>query len=949
MRYYAATKNRSGKVDPETLNSGQASAESLEKIGGDVPHPGVSPWCAKRGRMMRMLGLVMALFLAWGSMLPAAAQGAVVGRLTDVQGRVDLLKGGKLPATPVQLGTQLESGDVLRSKSLSKAQITLIDNSVITMSPQSRLAIDEFVYNASQQRRQAVIEIFQGLAHVLVNKLFKVDEPDFVVKTHTAVTGVRGTDFGVRLQANGTTILNFSGVTQVANIFPEVGGLDRKISHAAFSFGPPGSPNSVILHDMQGTSVAWGLPPTLPFAVTAEDMKMFKRQLGGSLAGNQQGQAQGQGQIQGQGQGPGAGAGSGPISQSNLGGDYGLGTTLTGSPSSLTAIPAIAPAGLTTGTGNLEVTLLNTITVPPTVPASTSPSGGATPAPPPGPTPSTFTFTQQYYAAFISASNAPYNQAGLLSSSWGSRTGVYDGYFYATTQGLRTSPGGVTGFYATATTGTAIGTATGTVTGILGQALTGTMNYTGTDSNNNIVNRTGKVTILPDGTLTYNWTDTVTNGGVLKGTGVGTTAQTPGTYFSQTATGRETASANPAGNQVSGQSYGDLTGTRVENGITTSFKAGYSVTAAAPNAGTFSSTSVPQDVSITSQGVLGAPDANGVRTGVMTNTATTAIDTTTSGGPVRDVPASGTSPAGTFATVLSDTKNIPGANTLGMWAQTSDPNAQIVTQTYQGSTIITPPGSTTGTLTSTGWGYRTESGGSSSFTTGGMTGPVTQTAGGTFSSTPDPFSYTVAAVVSGSPDRTGPTQGIGGASSSGNALVFTTGTATINQAGVLTNTVNGTWISPDSQGTLTGVTLTQTPGTYFQQTTANTATLSNPTTTAPYTQTTTLSGPVTGTITSSTSISGALPTAATVTNTTVSIQGVATGGAGNMTMTTHQGPGTAVSTFTSPATINNSILTASTLVGRNVANPGANRVPATQTGSVATTLSPGTVIAGPAR
>ena len=323
-----------------------------------------------------MLGLVMALILAWGSMLPGAAKAAVVGRLTEVQGRVDLLKGGKLPATPVQVGAQLETGDVLRSKSLSKAQITLVDDSVITLSPQSRLAIDEFVYNASQKKRQAVIEIFQGLAHVLVNKLFKVGEPDFVVKTHTAVTGVRGTDFGIRLQANSTTILNFSGVTQVANIFPEVGGLERKIHHVAFSFGPPGSSNSVILKDMQGTSVAFGLPPTLPFAVTGEDMKMFMQQLGGPLASSQQGQDSGTVA----GSGPGTVPGSGPISDSNLGGpDSGLGATLASSTSSVTAIPAIAPAGLITGTGSLGVTLLNTVTVPPTVTPATNPGGGSTP------------------------------------------------------------------------------------------------------------------------------------------------------------------------------------------------------------------------------------------------------------------------------------------------------------------------------------------------------------------------------------------------------------------------------------------------------------------------------------------------------------------------------------------------------------------------------------------
>ncbi len=888
---------------------------------------------------MRMLWLVMALFLAWGSMLPAAAQAAVVGRLTEVQGRVDLLKGGKLPAIPVQLGAQLESGDVLRSKSLSKAQITLIDKSVITLSPQSRLAIDEFTYDAAKGKRQAVIEIFQGLAHVLVNKLFKVQEPDFVVKTHTAVTGVRGTDFGIRLQANSTTILNFSGVTQVANIFPEVGGLERKIRHVAFSFGPPGSHNSVILKNMQGTSVAWGLPPTLPFTITGEDRKEFMKQLGGPLLSRQQGQD------------PGTVPGSGPISQSNLGGpDSGLGASLASSNPALTAIALVAPSGGTTGTGDLQVTLLNTVTVPPAVPASASPSGGSTPAPAPGPAPSTFSFTQQYYAAFITGSNAPFTQSGLLAYGWGSRTGVYDGYFYSTTEGSRTMATGVTA--GTVSTGTATGFAEGTVTGILGRKLTGTMTLTGTDSFGNTIARTGKVSILPNGTLAYNWTDTVTNDGVTKATGSGTTTQTSGTYFSQTVTGQATTSANLAGNQTTATNYGDLTGSRVEQGITASIRVGYAVTSTAPNAGTFTSTA-PGSVTIASEGVMGAADANGVRTGVMTYS--TPGGPVQAGGPVREVPASGTNPAATFVTIVGETNSIPGATTAGVWAQTSDPNAQIVTQTYQGSTTITSANGTTGTLNSTGWGYRSEPGGSGSIatpTTGGLTGTVTRT-GGTFGTGADAINYTMAAVVSGSPATglltaavngspiTGQAQGVGLASSEGNALISTAGTATINPDGVLTHTANGTWISPDSKGTITGLTLTQTPGTYFQQTTTNTANLSLPSTAAPYVQTTTLSGPVTGSIDSIANTPNAFPASGPA-SPVVDIQGVvAPGGtvqSGNMTMTTHQGPGTAVSSYTSPVTLNNGVLTASNLVGRNVAHPGVNRVPARQQGSATTPL-----------
>ena len=244
--------------------------------------------------------------LVCGLMLPAWASADVVGHITQVEGRVDLLKGGKLPATPVALQDKVESGDVLRTKSLSKAQITFIDNSVITLSPESRLAVDDYQFEPGQQKRSAVLNLFQGMAHVVVNKLFKVAEPDFVIKTHTAVTGVRGTDFGVRLQPNASTILNFEGVTQVANIFPEVSKLDRRASKAAFAFGSPSSSNSVLLHGMQGTTVSAGLPPTLPFTITAQDRQQFLNQMNLGLLNRKSTQGSGSGRMPRPARGPGA-------------------------------------------------------------------------------------------------------------------------------------------------------------------------------------------------------------------------------------------------------------------------------------------------------------------------------------------------------------------------------------------------------------------------------------------------------------------------------------------------------------------------------------------------------------------------------------------------------------------------------------------------------------------
>ena len=103
-----------------------------------------------------------------------------------------------------------------------------------------------------------------------VSKLFKAAEPDFVVKTQTAIMGVRGTDFGVRIYPNSTDILNFEGLLQVGNILPDVSQLFRRAFKVAYSFGSGGAAGQhwVFLKTMQGTTVRQGKPPSPVFTVT---------------------------------------------------------------------------------------------------------------------------------------------------------------------------------------------------------------------------------------------------------------------------------------------------------------------------------------------------------------------------------------------------------------------------------------------------------------------------------------------------------------------------------------------------------------------------------------------------------------------------------------------------------------------------------------------------------
>jgi hypothetical protein len=280
-----------------------------------------------------------------------AAGADVVGRLTQVEGRVDLLRDGNLPAVAVKVDDTVGSGDVIRTKSMSRAQITFIDNSTLTISPESRIAIAEFKFDAAQKKRSAVLEIFRGLALAVVSNIIKVEEPDFVIKTHTAIVGVRGTEFGIRLSPNSSTIMNFMGETQVGNIFPEVSRLFLKAFKVAFSFGwNNGSNRWVLLKAMQGTTVGLNLPPTKPFTITREDQMQFMRQLATNASGR---------------------GNPSPDLPKTAGGS---------------SIPASGPQAITTPGTPSTLNILSTVTVPPTVVPTPQTPPPPPPAAPPSPT-----------------------------------------------------------------------------------------------------------------------------------------------------------------------------------------------------------------------------------------------------------------------------------------------------------------------------------------------------------------------------------------------------------------------------------------------------------------------------------------------------------------------------------------------------------------------------------
>jgi hypothetical protein len=255
------------------LNGAQRSEESLVGAKCEIlrftqndnylirleQSPGKTPAPRKGGDVMpQKIRLLVIIFILAALAIPLTAQAAVVGRFTLIKGQVDVLKDGKLPAVDAKVQDGVEPGDVIRTKSGAKAQLSMVDASVITLAPESRLAIADYQYNPERGERRAVLRLFRGLVHTLVNRIIKTEEPDFIMETHTATIGVRGTDWYTLLGPNSTGVYLPQGILGLSSNLPNVTG-------------------SLLLKSGEFSHILKGLPPSVAQALTPEILKMLEK------------------------------------------------------------------------------------------------------------------------------------------------------------------------------------------------------------------------------------------------------------------------------------------------------------------------------------------------------------------------------------------------------------------------------------------------------------------------------------------------------------------------------------------------------------------------------------------------------------------------------------------------------------------------------------------------
>ncbi|MBU2548861.1 MAG: FecR family protein [Proteobacteria bacterium] len=123
--------------------------------------------------------------------------GRTIGQVELVQGEGLLGHHNAAVVYEAKKNLPLFSRDVLITGERARIRAQFSDKSAISVSPYSKLVIDQSIYDPNKDERASTFSLLFGKIRLIASKLRMGYDSDLMVKTPTAVAGVRGSDFAL--------------------------------------------------------------------------------------------------------------------------------------------------------------------------------------------------------------------------------------------------------------------------------------------------------------------------------------------------------------------------------------------------------------------------------------------------------------------------------------------------------------------------------------------------------------------------------------------------------------------------------------------------------------------------------------------------------------------------------------------------------------------------------
>jgi hypothetical protein len=167
-----------------------------------------------------------------------------IGFYTAVLGQASVTHPGESLILPVKLHDEVLFKDVIQTQDESRARALFQDDSMLTVGENSRVEIDEYIYNPDVNVRRAIVKLMQGQVRALVSKVFKANGSKFEVHTPSAVAAARGTYFTVWVENGQSGIIN---IGEKGRVDFTSGGMTVAVDPGYFSIAHEGQAPSVPL------------------------------------------------------------------------------------------------------------------------------------------------------------------------------------------------------------------------------------------------------------------------------------------------------------------------------------------------------------------------------------------------------------------------------------------------------------------------------------------------------------------------------------------------------------------------------------------------------------------------------------------------------------------------------------------------------------------------------
>jgi hypothetical protein len=124
--------------------------------------------------------------------------------VSEQTGPTEIVRAKK--SLPSAVNSPVEMNDTIVTAK-AKAKLTFEDNTTVNITEQSKLIIDDFVYDPKKGSGKIAMKVVLGTARYASGQIAKTNPQNVDVKTPTATVAVRGTDFSMTVDELGRSLV----------------------------------------------------------------------------------------------------------------------------------------------------------------------------------------------------------------------------------------------------------------------------------------------------------------------------------------------------------------------------------------------------------------------------------------------------------------------------------------------------------------------------------------------------------------------------------------------------------------------------------------------------------------------------------------------------------------------------------------------------------------------